>query len=384
MRTFQKNKYPWAGRLNNPTDPPLRAELFNLEQLVRHAHSLASAHKTGAQRYNNQLLKRLDANERGLRLFNRSTHDDHSHCRLSPAAEWMLDNFYLIEEQIQMAKRHLPRGYSRELPRLLEGPSAGLPRVFDMILELISHVDARVDADSLSAFIDSYQTVNTLKLGELWAIPIMLRLGLIENLQRIAARLDTAREDCEIASMWVHNLQEMAETNPSQLVIVVADMAKSKLSLSGAFVAEFCLRLSQGSPLLQLARSWLEHVLIEQGQSIEMLVHIDNQNQAADQVSVSHSIGSLRFLGEMNWKEFVETLSVVDITLRSDPAEVYGNMEFSTRDQYRHAVETIGTLPVYGPLKVRGFGFINSGCHLLVNLLPTLRPRKRPLKHLLT
>ena len=342
MPTFQKSKQPWAGRLTNPNNSPLRAELFNLEQLARHAHSLASAHKTGAQRYNNQLLERLDANEHGLRVFNRSaTHDGNSHCRLSPAAEWMLDNFYLIEEQIQMAKRHLPRGYSRELPRLLEGPSAGLPRVFDMVLELISHVDARVDSDSLSAFIDSYQTVETLKLGELWAIPIMLRLGLIENLQRIAARLDTARKDCEVASMWVRNLQEMAETNPSQLVIVVADMAKSKLSLSGAFVAEFCLRLSQGSPLLQLARSWLEHVLIEQGQSIEMLVQIDNQDQAADQVSVSHSIGSLRLLGEMNWKEFVETLSVVDITLRSDPAEVYGNMEFSTRDQYRHAVETI-------------------------------------------
>jgi hypothetical protein len=80
-------------------------------------------------------------------------------------------------------------------------------------------------------------------------------------------------------------------------VIVVADMAKSGLPLTGAFVAEFCLRLSQGSPLLQLARSWLEHVLMEQGLSIELLVHQDGQDQAADQVSVSHSIGSLRFPG---------------------------------------------------------------------------------------
>jgi cyclic beta-1,2-glucan synthetase len=99
--------------------------------------------------------------------------------------------------------------------------------------------------------------------------------------------------------------------------------------------------LSQGSPLLQLARSWLEHVLIEQGRSIELLVHLDSQNQAADQVSVSHSIGSLRFLGAMDWKEFVETLSMVETTLRGDPADVYSNMEFSTRDQYRHAIETI-------------------------------------------
>jgi cyclic beta-1,2-glucan synthetase len=92
---------------------------------------------------------------------------------------------------------------------------------------------------------------------------------------------------------------------------------------------------------LQLARTWLEHVLIEQGRSIDDLVHLNSQNQAADQVSVSHSIGSLRFLGAMDWKEFVETISIVEMTLRGDPADVYSDMEFSTRDQYRHAVESI-------------------------------------------
>ena len=343
MRILANNRQPWTTRLARPRagDPPIRAELFSVEQLTRHARSLAAGHKTGNHRGANRLLARLDANERELRAFNRATLGGNRHCRITPGAEWLLDNFYLIEEQIQMARRHLPRGYSRELPRLINGPSAGLPRVFDMVLELISHVDAQIDAGPLVAFIDSYQSVDTLKLGELWAIPIMLRLGLIENLQRIAGRLDTARQDCELAGLWVSRLQEMAESNPSQLVIVVADMAKSGLSLSSAFVAEFCLRASQGSPLLQLARSWLEYVLIEQGQSIEHLVHLDSQNQAADQVSVSHSIGSLRFLGAMDWKEFVETLSVVDTTLRGDPADVYSDMEFSTRDQYRHAVETI-------------------------------------------
>src|SRR5690606_11997934 len=97
-----------------------------------------------------------------------------------PAGEWQLDNFYLIEEQIHTAKRHMPEGYSRGLPRLSSGPSAGLPRVYDIALEIISHGDGRVDATSLCRFVAAYQTVNPLKLGELWAIPIMLRLALIE------------------------------------------------------------------------------------------------------------------------------------------------------------------------------------------------------------
>jgi cellobiose phosphorylase len=332
----------------------LRAELFSVEQLARHARSLAASHKSVIRRTENSLLSRLDANERNLRAFNRSIRNVDSGHRLTPAAEWMLDNFYLIEEQIQMARRHLPRGYSRELPRLLNGTSAGLPRVYDIMLELISHADAQIDAGPLGAFIDSYQAVATLKLGELWAIPIMLRLGLIENLQRITQRLDTARDDHELADMWVDRLQEMAETNPSQLVIVVADMAKSDLSLSSAFVAQFCLRLSQHSPVLHLARTWLEHRLVEQGQSIELLVHNDSQNQAADQVSVSHSIGSLRFLSAMDWKEFVETLSVVEATLRSDPADVYSDMDFSTRDQYRHAVESISRHSQLSEMEIAG------------------------------
>ena len=325
----------------NEMQESTRSELFSIQQLADHARSLATIHRTVIHHSANALLARLDANEQSLRSFHRGCRNDGADGHHTPATEWILDNFHLIEEQIQMARNHLPRGYSRGLPRLLNGPSAGLPRVFDMVVELISHVDAEIEAGALTAFIESYQSVETLKLGELWAIPIMLRLGLIENLQRITSRLETARKDCEIAGQWITRLEEMAETQPSQIIIVVADLAKSGVHLTSAFVAEFCLRLSQGSPPLQLARSWLENQLNERGQSIDLLVYQDNQNQAADQVSVSHSIGSLRFLSAMDWKEFVETLSAVESILRGDPASVYGGMAFSTRDQYRHAVETI-------------------------------------------
>ena len=97
--------------------------------------------------------------------------------RISPAGEWLLDNFYLIDEQIRTAKRHLPKGYSRELPRLSNSPSLGLPRVYDIALEAVAHGDGRIDPEGLSRFVSAYQTVTPLKLGELWAIPIMLPLG---------------------------------------------------------------------------------------------------------------------------------------------------------------------------------------------------------------
>src|ERR1035437_4067096 len=166
-------------------EAPLRAEVFSLEQLVHHAKNLAENHPVVTQRGSNRLLARLSENEQLLRAYNRATQAVDQTRRVTHAAEWLLDNFYLIEEQIQMARRHLPRGYSPALPRLRSGPSAGLPRVYDLVLELISHVDAQIDAEPLRAFIAAYQTVSTLKLGEMWAIPIMLRLALIENLRRV-------------------------------------------------------------------------------------------------------------------------------------------------------------------------------------------------------
>lgn len=321
-------------------NPPLRAELFSVEQLARHARTLAASHQIGPRQGSNQLLERLGQNEDILSAFNRATLAVDPGRNITPAADWLLDNFYLIEEQIQLARRHLPKGYNRELPRLLSGSSAGLPRVYDIVIELIKHVDAQIDAEPLSAFIAAYQGVSSLKLGELWAIPIMLRLGLIENLQRVTQVLTLARKHRDLADQWVDRLQAMAEKNPSHLVIVVADMAKSDLPLSSAFVAEFCQRLSRQSPVLHLARSWLEQRLLEHGLSIEQLVHLESQNQAADQVSVSHSIASLRFLSAMDWKEFVQTLSLVEQTLSTDPADVYAAMDFATRDRYRHSVES--------------------------------------------
>ena len=134
--------------------------------------------------------------------------------RMSPADECLLDNFYLIEEQIRTARRHLPKNYSKELPRLRTGPSIGFPRVYDIALELISHVDGRISAESLASIVAAYQTVTPLTLGELWAIPIMLRLALIENLRRVVVRMTAARRHRDAANAWADQMIEAVEKDP--------------------------------------------------------------------------------------------------------------------------------------------------------------------------
>ncbi|MFL6657367.1 MAG: GH36-type glycosyl hydrolase domain-containing protein, partial [Massilia sp.] len=261
--------------------------------------------------------------------------------QITPASEWLLDNFYLIEEQIRTARRHLPKNYSKELPRLSNEEADGTPRVYQIALEIISHGDGRVDPESLTRFVDAYQHSSTLKLGELWAIPIMLRLALIENLRRVAARVADNRTQRDLANTWADQMTETAEKNPSDLILLVADMARSGQAMNSAFVAELARRLQGQSPSLTLALQWVTTRLADAGLTIEQQIQAEIGQQAADQVSIANSIGSLRFLGTMDWQEFVETMSAVEQLLRQDPADIYGKMDFATRDNYRHVIEKL-------------------------------------------
>jgi len=321
---------------------PLRSELFSADQMEQHGRSLAAAHRLTSRYAADQLLPRLAANEAVLiDACNLLTAAVTANRRIMPAGEWLLDNFYLIEEQIRTAKRHLPKDYSRELPRLASGPSAGLPRVYNIALDTIAHGDGRVHPESLSRFVAAYQTVTPLTLGELWAIPIMLRLALIENLRRVAADVAAGTVDRDLADGWADQMNVVAQTDPKSLILVIADMARSNPPMTTAFVSELSRRLQGHGPALALPLTWIEQRLSESHFTIEQLVQSGTQQQAANQVSISNSIGSLRFLGAMDWRKFVETMSVVEQKLLEDPSSSYGKMDFVTRDQYRHAVEQL-------------------------------------------
>ena len=328
-------------------EPPLRSELFNADQMEQHGKNLAAAHISAATQAPGILAKatllgRLAENERVLiDVCNLLTSAVAANHRVTPAGEWLLDNFYLIEEQIRTAKRHLPKRYSRELPSLAEGPSAGLPRVYDIALEAIAHGDGQLGPGRLSRFVAAYQTADPLKLGELWAIPIMLRLALIENLRRVATQIATGRIERNQASYWADQMIEVADRDPKSLILLTADMARSTPPMKPPFISEIARRLQGQSPALALPLTWIEQWLADSGLTIEQSVQAGNQQQAADQVSISNSIGSLRALGAIDWSDFVESLSVVEQTLRQDPEGSYAAMDFASRDRYRHVVEKV-------------------------------------------
>jgi cyclic beta-1,2-glucan synthetase len=319
----------------------LRSELFSIEQLKHHAATLAVQHKVDPRPGPDKLLPRLADNARVLLAAYDVVTAATTQGRIVPAEAWLLDNFYLIEQQISLARRHLPRGYSRQLPRLASGQSVGFPRIYDLALELISHMDGRVDSDNATQFIAAYQDVEPLKIGELWAFPIMLQLALLENLRRVGLRIASRRKELDAAITWADRMLATAEREPKQLIHLLAKFANADVPLTAPFVEEFYARLQAQGPAMAFVQTWVEQKLLEQGVTATQLSEAAGRTVAANQISIANSIGSLRFIGAMDWRNYVESLSVIEQTLREDPAGMHASQDFATRDRYRHVIEDI-------------------------------------------
>lgn len=331
----------------------MRAELFSIEQLKRHALTLAGRHRIDPQPGPDRLLPRLADNARVLmEAYDVVTAAATTGQRIIPTEAWLLDNFYLIEQQISLARRHLPRGYSRQLPRLAEGSLAGFPRIYDLALELISHMDGRVDSDNVTQFIAAYQAAEPLRLGELWAFPIMLQLALLENLRRVGVRIAQRREERDAAIRWADRMLATAESDPKLLIQLLAEFAHADVPLTAPFVEEFYDRLQAQGPAMAFVQTWVEQKLLEQGVTATNLSAAAGRTDAANQISIANSIGSLRFIGSMDWKHYVESLSVVEKVLCEDPSGTHARQDFDTRDRYRHAIEDIARGSTCGEIAV--------------------------------
>src|SRR6266851_191702 len=260
---------------------------------------------------------------------------------ISPAAEWLVDNFHIVEEQVREIREDLPKGYYRELPKLAAGAFKKYPRIYALSVALIAHTDSHLDTDTLRRFINAYQKVSPLSIGELWAVPISLRLALVENLRRLATRIVLSRGERDEADKLADKLLEIAQRQPNELVPLLSARLSKRKALRRSFVVQLTQRLREQDPAVMQVLEWLEKQLAKEGLSIEKIVLEEHHRQAAAQVTVGNIITSMRLLSTLDWKDFFETVSLIDPELAKDPAGMYSRMDFATRDHYRHVIERI-------------------------------------------
>jgi len=321
---------------------PFRAELLGADRLLGVARSLAETQVWTAEpsRAKTPLLAMLETADRELSAFYRTlTTDVREDIPIAPAAEWLIDNFYLIEEQVRIVRDSLPAHYGAELPRLTAGPFAGLPRVFEIVATLAAHTDAHFERGRLESFVMAYQEVLPLSIGEVWAVPIMLRIVLVENLRRLSRRVLATHQAVVAGDRFADRLLVAAESGPEALAAKLDELDRAHANAPTPFLVRLSQRVSGQEVALAPLADWLETTLGQHEQTLEQLTMAAHQTQASDQVSVANTITSVRFLGSLEWRDFFEATCFVEHALREDPAGVYARMDFASRDRYRHAVE---------------------------------------------
>jgi cyclic beta-1,2-glucan synthetase len=320
------------GRRRPEESVPLRGEPLSLESLEERAKTLAAVFTLARdwRAAGHDVRARLQENLDDLRRAYRALAGDvRRGDAVDPAAEWLLDNFHLVESEAEAVRHDLPVRYYRKLPKLAAREHSGKARLYAMAQALIRYGDGRLDQERLTRFVLAYQTVAPLTIGELWAWPSMLKLALLENLRNLANGLLAGRAARREADRIVGALE--SERPPPPL----------PTPLHSAFVAQIRQRMREYDPRVSSLRHRVEEALAAAGTTPEDAVRSEHQRQATDQASTGNTITSLRLASTLDWSRYVERVSPVEQILKRDPAAMYTRMDFQSRDRYRHVVEEL-------------------------------------------
>jgi cyclic beta-1,2-glucan synthetase len=255
---------------------------------------------------------------------------------VSMSAEWLLDNAYILQGHIDDFRRNLPTRFYEELPLIADGSLAGLPRVYAIATKLISDTDTRLDSERIHEFLRAYQDVSPLTMGELWALPLMLRLRIIECVGRLALRVELREREREQADFLAHRLLTAARQDRERLLPFVTELAREHPKPSSHLAEQLVSYLYDEESALSALMGWLEYSM---GAPLVTATQQEHLNQTTELVALANAITTLRQFAQFDWRELFETLSDVEAILRTDPAGIYARMDFATRDQYRHVVE---------------------------------------------
>lgn len=313
------------------TPPPIEKQEQTYSAVVR-----PNNRKVGP---NDPLMGRLRNSDHALKYVQTMLADtDRAGQSVSMAADWLLDNAYLIQGHIDDFRRNLPKRYASELPILIEGPETGLPRVYGLATELITVNETMLDRQRILDFFQAYQTHTPLTMGEIWSLPLMLRLRMIEVIRTHAIQVERREREREQADFLANRLLTAVRQEPERLPVFVAELAKEQPKPTTHFIDQLIGYLYDEEGAMSAIREWLEKSVNGPLGPVLQQEHID---QTAEQTALANAITSLRRFSEMDWREIFESLSLVEARLRDDPADVYSRMDFASRDHYRHAIEQI-------------------------------------------
>ena len=307
------------------------------ENAAKLAHSISVSRE--AQPRGRSFLRRLREIESALEWANTSlSMSAEMHHASTLSAEWLLDNAYLIREQVTDLRRSLPQKYYGTLPLIATGAGEGRPRVYHVASKMVSETGGVLEPEIIRKFLIAFQAIAPLDIGELWALPLMLRLKLLECLWTLAIQVEQQQNQSEEADFWANRLITGARHSSSRLLRMMEELVEHHPEPSAHFASELMAHLYDEEAALPLVSQWLERSL--RAPLLEVMQQ-EHRRQAVQQTALSDVINSCRLIAQIAWPEFFESNSWAQSELSSDPAGIYARQDFETSDRCRTAVEEI-------------------------------------------
>src|SRR6476620_8541195 len=323
------------------TTRPLSHELPSSQRLVEKAASLARAIAVSraAKPRGSSFLHRLLEIENALEWANMSlSMSAEAHHAFTLSAEWLLDNAYLIREQVADLRKSRPQKYYGKLPLIAGGPGTGRPRVYQVAAEMVTETDGALESEIIRRFLGAFQAITPLDIGELWALPLMLRLQLLECLRTLAIQVDQQQRESEEADFWANRLITAVRHSSPRLLKIMEQLVERYPEPTPHFASELVAHLYDDEGALPVVSGWLERSL--RSPLLEVMQQ-EHRHQAVQQTALTNAINSCRRLAQIQWRELFQSTSWAESELAADPAGVYARMDFETRDRCRGAVEEI-------------------------------------------
>lgn len=279
-----------------------------------------------------KLIKNLDSNyEKILKGYDFISKEVKAKRDIPPAGEWLLDNLYLIQKEYKYIKSSMPRDYYENLPLVMD-----YPRIYHIAQRIVKETDGRVSGGNIESFIKEYQKHTILGSGELWSLPVMIRIALIHNISKVTSNIVYCHSEKIKGEIFGEKLIE-SSNNEEEL----QNLIKQDISFTPYFTERLLKILRDSGFENKQVYEWIDEKLAMEDINNEKIISLDHKRQAFYRMLIGNSITGMRELSSLNWIEYFERLSYVEKTLKKDPSKDYGKMDFPSRDYYRHNIERL-------------------------------------------
>lgn len=260
---------------------------------------------------------------------------------IHPAGEWLLDNFYIIEETVKKVKKEMPLKKYKRLPGIANGAYKGFARIYLLATEIATYRDNKIDDETLKIALLAYQKQKTLNMEEIWNLWIFLEIAIIENIRSVCEKIIQAQNQKYKVESIIERLVEKNTPKKMKFPKIIFEHNYSRSEMKYPFIEYMSYKLKKFGKKGIAYLNILEDEVEKTGLTISEAIQKEHFDIALQKVLIGNSITSIREISRINFLMLFEEINGVEEILKKDPANVYSKMDYKTKEYYRGIIKEL-------------------------------------------